>query len=646
MDNPNSSDGSQGIDVYDKKVVCHGEKRKVRRSSDDTKMAESSQLTMQSLHVDKMRTKLESYFKTLEDQSKPVPNDDRQERYCKYITKFASHFGNERVILTGSTIKGLRLRSHKDEGDFDYLIISGIAIPVDALEQRDDLPCFVHIRADKLKTSFSGSLIVDGKYLHSKVLKEFEVTKEGFPITSGLKPILTAPKISKGRHSKHLEINLQAKPGTSQVHYSIRKSDDLDPEILSVIDEEDDAGNFQSAVRSSNISTDIKDILCNLVSTLVGAVTIDTTLSMLFQTLSGLIKSATSSENYMPPSKRICTRESDTDSDSGKVYRVPYLYKSSKDFIAAFPLQGKLPCLEKWKHRMMSRKNLLWPELDTIENIYNAEVYVVAKPAIVKPNPSKDFCLGFNQAEHILAKSFSPDQRLCLLLLKSLQKGFLECYSDTLTTFHWNNAFYHKCGEIDPELFDRDSTILVALGDVLTYMAECLEKGCLQHYFIESNLLAHIPQEKAREIAAKIREILQDPEQTLQVYFEKKPTSDQICLISEKDLKRAKESGNQLHQAGNIIETWSVNDDSTLKNALLNTLRLVLKKETDFQGEGSVLKDSPGASTSGESQIGQLLAEGLRYRNANFSNRQEQKRALGDLRSKTVDTLLSFVFRK
>lgn len=592
-----------------------------------------------------LRTKLESYIKTLEDQSKPVPNDDRQERYCKYITKFASHFGNERVILTGSTIKGLRLRSHKDEGDFDYLIISEKTIPVDALEQREDLPCFVHIRTDKPKTSFSESLIVDGKYLHSKVLKEFEDTKEGFPITSGLKPILTAPKISKGRHSKHLEINLEAKPGTSQIHYSIRKTDDLDPEILSVIDEEDDAGIFQSAVRSSTLSTDMKDILCNLVSQLVGTVTIDTTISTLFQTLSGLIKSTTSSENIMPPSKRFCKRESETDSDPRKVYRVPYLYKSSKDFIAAFPLAGNPPYLENWKQRIMSRKDLLWPKPDTIENICSAEVYVVAKPAIVDPNPSKDFCLGFNQAEHILAKSFSPDQRLCLLLLKSLQKGFLESYSDTLTTFHWNNAFYHKCGEINPSLFDRHSTILVALGNVLTYMVQCLENGYLQHYFIESNLLAHIPQKKTREIAAKIKEIFQDPERALQVYFDKKPT-DQICLISKKDLKRAKESWNQLHQAGNIIGTWSANDDSTLQNALLDTLRLVLKKEKDFQGEGSVSEDSPGTSASVESQIGQLMAEGLQYHNANFSNRQERKRALEDLRSKAFGTIFSSIFRK
>lgn len=631
-------------------LVCQGGKRKVPRSSDVTKMAESHQLSMQSLHVDKMslelRTKLESYIKTLEDQSKTVPNDDRQERYCKYITKFASHFGNERVILTGSTIKGLRLRSHKDEGDFDYLIISGITIPIDALEQRKDLPCFVHICTDKLKTSFSDGLIVDGKYLHSKVLKEFEVTKEGFPITSGLKPILTAPKVSKGRHSKHLEVNLEAKPGTSQVHYSIKESEDFDPEILSAIDEEDDAANFQSAVQSSNLSTTMKGLLCNLVSMLEKAIPMDNNTSLLFQSICGLIKSATSSESSMPPLKRICRRESETDSDSQKVHRIQYLYKSSKDFIAAFPLEGKLPCLEKWKQRMVNRKNLHWPKPNTIDEIYNAEMYVVAKPAIVDPNPSKDFCLGFNQAEHILAKTFSPDQRLCLLLLKSLQKGFLECYSDTLTTFHWNNAFYHKCGEMDPTLFNRHSTILVALGNVLTYMAECLKKGYLQHYFIESNLLAHIPQEKAKEIAAKIREILQDPERTLHIYFEKKHTTDQVCLVSEKDVKRARKSGNQMNLADNIIKTWSefqtasANDDSTLANALLDTLCLVLQEETDFLGKGSVFKNSAGPSTPGDCLIG-LIADGIRYQTA--SNSQERKRAREDMTSKAIDTFISFL---
>ncbi|XP_019922014.3 uncharacterized protein [Magallana gigas] len=599
-------------------------------------MAESSQPTLQSLYMDK--TKLESYIKTLEDQSKPVPNDDRQERYCKYITKFASHFGNERVILTGSTIKGLRLRSHKDEGDFDYLIISSITIPVNALEQRRDLPCFVHIRTDRLKTSFSESLTVDEKYLHSKVLKEFEITKEGFPITSGLKPILTAPKISKGRHSKHLEVNLEAKPGTSQVHYSIKESEDFDPEILSVTDEEDDAGNFQSVIKSSNLSTSTKDILCNFVSTLEKAIPMDNNTSQLFQTLGSLIKSATSSEGSMPPSKRICRRESGSDSE--KVHRIQYRYKSSKDFIAAFPLEGKLPSLDKWKQRMMNRKNLHWPKPNTIDEIYNAETYVVAKPAIVDPNPSKDFCLGFNQAEQILAKSFSPDQRLCLLLLKSLQKGFLGPYSDILTTFHWNNAFYHKCGEMDSTLFDRHSTILVALGNVLTYMAECLENGYLEHYFVESNLLAHISEEKAKEIAEKIREIFKNPERTMEVYFKNKSTTDQTCSISEKDLKRAKKSGNPLLLGGNIYKTLnefgtaSANDGSTLANAIHDTLHLVFEEETEI---GSLKKALTKPSTPGGSTA-QLQAK---------EDRQERKRDLEDIGFEMIKgALLSFFNKK
>lgn len=104
----------------------------------------------------------------------------------KGAVNYAFQFGNQRVILTGSTVKGLRLQSLKDEGDYDYLIISGITIPIDALEQRMDLDCFVHIRSDKLKTSFSKGMVVDEKYLLSKVLKEFEVTKESFPISSVL----------------------------------------------------------------------------------------------------------------------------------------------------------------------------------------------------------------------------------------------------------------------------------------------------------------------------------------------------------------------------------------------------------------------------------------------------------------------------
>lgn len=113
---------------------------------------------------------------------------------------------------------------------------------------------------------------------------------------------MNAPKISKERHSKHLEINLEAKTGTSQVLHSIKETEDFDPEILSTL-EEDNARSFQLAVQSSNLLNSMIDLLSYLYSMLAETIPKDTNTSLLFQSLGGLINLATSSENSMPPSK-------------------------------------------------------------------------------------------------------------------------------------------------------------------------------------------------------------------------------------------------------------------------------------------------------------------------------------------------------
>ncbi|CAG2186730.1 unnamed protein product [Mytilus edulis] len=88
---------------------------------------------------------LRGMIKRLIEMNKPVINDDRQNKYCSYIMRFLSYFSGERCMVAGSTQEQTRLRIRQDEGDFDYLIISAISIPVSALENREDLPCFVHI---------------------------------------------------------------------------------------------------------------------------------------------------------------------------------------------------------------------------------------------------------------------------------------------------------------------------------------------------------------------------------------------------------------------------------------------------------------------------------------------------------------------
>lgn len=107
----------------------------------------------------------------------------------------------------------------------------------------------------------------------------------------------------------------------------------------------------------------------------------------------------------------------------------------------------------------------------------------------------------------------------------------------------------------------------------------------------------------------------------MEVYFKKKSTTDQTCSISEKDIKRAKESGNPVLLADNIYKTWSefqrANDDSSLANALLDTLCLVLLEETDILGKGSFFKNSAGPSTSAYGLIG-LIAEGIQTAASTF----------------------------
>ncbi|XP_062593597.1 uncharacterized protein LOC134255099 [Saccostrea cucullata] len=601
-----------------------------------------------------LQTKLKSYYKILEDQSKAVPNDARQIRYCKYITRFASHFGAERCEVVGSTIEGTRLRSHKDEGDYDYLIISGITIPVEALEHREDVPCFVRVLSDKLKVSFSSDLVVDGKYLHSRILKYLD--KEAFKIIRGLFHVITVPTQKKG--SEHMEFNREAKPGMTQEHFAgvelLNESSSGGNHYQTEADDRRYTGNtdhyFKSVVESSNLTPSMKNLLINLVNMIAESTPQDTAL---FHTFGGLIEAVSSSEvgrSSSPQKLRKHDLQEGAENpdgmydESARKCIVRFNYKSSKDFIAAFLIEGKLKCLEEWKQRMMKRETVFWPNPETVEKIYNSEVYIVAKPAIVEPKQSIDFCLGFNQAELILAHSLGADQKLCLLLLKSLQKGFLGSFSKTLTTFHWKTAFYHSCEQIDSSLFDRKSTLLLALNMVLSYMAECLEKGYLRHYFIESNLIAHISPEEATGIREKINEIIQDPEVPLQVYFDKTDKEKkQTELISEKELRQVKPNDSESakkSKSHKLIEMWSQfqeaskSDDSKFNKALLDTLYLVLEEETDFDVK------IPRTSTQ-SGGLPQLLAQAAQYRTGNFTDREEKKKALNELRSSALQMLFS-----
>ena len=156
-------------------------------------------------------------IKRLVEMNKPVFNDERQNKYCHYITLFLSHFGGERCMVAGSTQELTRLRIRQDEGDYDYLVMSEIIITVDALEYRDDLPCFVHINGLRLKDKFPTVALIDDRYLPSSLLSDLR--PEAFRHIRDFYHIFTRFGTRRGGDSLHVSLDHRIKPGKTLVSY-------------------------------------------------------------------------------------------------------------------------------------------------------------------------------------------------------------------------------------------------------------------------------------------------------------------------------------------------------------------------------------------------------------------------------------------
>ncbi|CAG2186731.1 unnamed protein product [Mytilus edulis] len=200
--------------------------------------------------------------------------------------------------------------------------------------------------------------------------------------------------------------------------------------------------------------------------------------------------------------------------DKGDVI-LKYKSKSSKDFIPAFPLAGKPRFLDEWKQRKR-----VWPPEHVVNDIYNSEFFVVAKPALTKRERNKDFCLAYNNGEIKLARAMTSVQKKVVLILKAIKKSLLQDYSEILTTFHWKTAVYWNSETINSLLLvDTEENVLKLLIKVLDYMINCLRSRKLQHFFIPSNLFAGMNENISFEIANKITEIRENPIKALNAFF-------------------------------------------------------------------------------------------------------------------------------
>ncbi|CAC5388249.1 unnamed protein product [Mytilus coruscus] len=478
-------------------------------------------------------------------------------------------------MLVGSTQERTRLRLQENEGDFDYLVISGISIPIECLEYTKNLPCFVTIHGCILNDIFPDVELIHGTYLPSDLLSE--VRPEAFKHSRNIHKIVTQMDSTRGRSTLHVSLDHKIKPGMSLVDYADPKCPELS---MAQNKQKKDIGLIKQNVEKilQGDSPEIKKKTKKTVKAISNVVqwwekstqSCNSKNTIFHQTYDLFIEALTNGEDQTSPphpkkqkldSSGDSTKSSDLPSTSGLSGRldneshreeevrgndehdqvtIQYDYKTSKDFIPVFPLKGKPKYLDEWRNR---KRN--WPPTDVVTDIYNSEFFVVAKPALVEPSKDIDFCLACNIGEIKLAKAMTQLQKNVILIIKAFQKSSLRDYTEILTTFHWKTVVYWVSENTETQILENrtEVNILKFLQNVLEYMVDCLCKNDLQHYFVPSNHFAGKDEKETHDIILKISEILElNPMENLQNFLKRQSTEEvNYDIVSRSKIKEFQE---------------------------------------------------------------------------------------------------------
>lgn len=168
---------------------------------------------------------LEKHISELEERTKPSKNDIRFQRYVNYINCFLEKFGREKVYLVGSTSEKSKLAFSRDDGDADFLLVSGkLEIPVENIVPNRRTPCYVWIRADALSRDI-GLEIVEDEYISANTLRE--VRPELFTILRAIYLHVTATvnKLPETDTARTV-LSVSSKVGIQTTAYRSLKFDD------------------------------------------------------------------------------------------------------------------------------------------------------------------------------------------------------------------------------------------------------------------------------------------------------------------------------------------------------------------------------------------------------------------------------------
>ncbi|KAK3101978.1 hypothetical protein FSP39_007794 [Pinctada imbricata] len=296
---------------------------------------------------------------------------------------------------------------------------------------------------------------------------------------------------------------------------------------------------------------------------------------------------------------------------TGRKVLIRYRSKSSRDFIPSFVLTSTPECINTW-----CDKPHKWPPQNVVFNIRRCKYYIVAKPAIKDENIQKDFCLGCNEAEMLLADAWLPIQRKSMLLIKAFVKSVLKKFADHITTFHWKTALYRVSESKDIFMDDSPGNIIKFTQEVIEYMTQSVCERKLQHFFCDSNLFAGLSDDTVAWFTNQLIYLHDNIERCLERFLvesEKKEMKveevdeSRIQMATKTLLDDSNENEVQgiLSFMSGIVDMTDDDDNEKLAEAIIDVFLHVLpylKKETDSGKNSSWSnRENPGASSSTES---------------------------------------------
>ncbi|KAF0288705.1 Protein MB21D2 [Amphibalanus amphitrite] len=182
------------------------------------------------------------------------------------------------------------------------------------------------------------------------------------------------------------------------------------------------------------------------------------------------------------------------------------------DLVPALPLAERPAELADWLERVRGRQ---WPSEQLRQEMESsARCFLVGAGHASSSRRDLEWRLSFSEPERRLALSLTPQQRKVYVLIKMMQKCYLQ-EPKVLVTYHIKTLMFwelEKCADtnwIEEELFER---VLAMLDRIAT----CLERHYIPSYFMpDNNLISHADAGDVAAVLATVQQIRRRPLQHL-----------------------------------------------------------------------------------------------------------------------------------